>query len=74
MSDEFNGVTLDNEGNVAAAAPAQLRVALPGRGGERPEPHLSRIHWAFDKTEGIAQGRRIADYVFDHAFRRGDSD
>ena len=21
------------------------------------------IHWAFDKTAGIAQGRRIADYV-----------
>ena len=26
------------------------------------------IHWAFDKREGIAQGRRVADYVFDHAF------
>jgi hypothetical protein len=21
------------------------------------------IHWAFDKTAGIAQGRRIADHV-----------
>ena len=27
------------------------------------------IHWSFDKTEGIAQGRQVADYVFDHAFR-----
>jgi hypothetical protein len=26
------------------------------------------IHWAFDKTEGIAQGRRMADYVFENAF------
>ena len=26
------------------------------------------IHWAFDKVEGIAQGRRVADLVFDHAF------
>ena len=26
------------------------------------------IHWSFDKTEGIAQGRRVGDYVFDHAF------
>jgi len=26
------------------------------------------IHWAFDKTEGIAQGRRVADYVFKNAF------
>ena len=27
------------------------------------------IHWAFDKVQGIAQGRRVGDYVFDHAFR-----
>jgi hypothetical protein len=27
------------------------------------------IHWHFDKTAGIAQGRRVADYVFNHAFR-----
>jgi hypothetical protein len=26
------------------------------------------IHWSFDKTEGIAQGRRVADYVFANAF------
>jgi hypothetical protein len=26
------------------------------------------IHWAFDKTEGIAQGRNVADYVLKHAF------
>jgi hypothetical protein len=26
------------------------------------------IHWTFDKTEGIAQGRRIADYVLQNAF------
>ena len=26
------------------------------------------IHWAFDKTEGIAQGRQVADYVFENAF------
>lgn len=22
------------------------------------------IHWAFDSTEGIKQGNRVADYVF----------
>ena len=27
------------------------------------------IHWVFDKSEGIAQGRRVADYVFANAFR-----
>jgi hypothetical protein len=26
------------------------------------------IHWSFDKTEAIALGRRVADYVFANAF------
>ena len=26
------------------------------------------IHWSFDKTEGIAQGQRVAQYVLAHAF------
>ena len=24
------------------------------------------IHWAFDKTEGIVQGRRVADYAVEN--------
>jgi hypothetical protein len=28
------------------------------------------IHWAFDKNQGIAQGRRVADYVFERVFKR----
>ena len=27
------------------------------------------IHWSFDKTEGIAQGRRVARYVARNAFQ-----
>jgi hypothetical protein len=26
------------------------------------------VHWAYDKTAGIAQGRCVADYVFEQAF------
>ena len=26
------------------------------------------VHWDFDKTEGIAQGRKVADWVYGHAF------
>ena len=26
------------------------------------------IHFAFDKNDGIDQGRRVADYVWRHAF------
>ena len=27
------------------------------------------IHWSLDKSEGIKQGNRVADYVFDHVFK-----
>jgi hypothetical protein len=26
------------------------------------------IHWAFDSTQGITQGRQVADQVFANAF------
>ena len=40
VSDEFNGITQDNTGNVRLLPPAQLRVTLSGRGGEWSESHL----------------------------------
>jgi hypothetical protein len=68
VSDEFNGETLDNAGNVRPLLPrrfASLSEAEEENGQSRI--YLG-IHWAFDKTEGITQGRRVADYVFRNAF------
>jgi hypothetical protein len=28
------------------------------------------IHWAFDKTSGITQGRRVGDLVYDRILQR----
>ena len=70
VSDEFNGVTTDNQGHVRPLVPrsfASLSEAEEENGQSRI--YLG-IHWAFDKSEGIAQGRRVADYVFDNAIRR----
>jgi hypothetical protein len=69
VSDEFNGTTVDNEGNVRpliARSFSSLSEAEEENGQSRI--YLG-IHWSFDKTEAIAQGRRVGDYVFDHAFR-----
>jgi len=69
VSDEFNGVTKDNQGNVRphlARTFASLSQAEEENGQSRI--YLG-IHWAFDKTEGIEQGRRVANYVFKHAFQ-----
>ncbi|PYJ74114.1 MAG: chloroperoxidase, partial [Verrucomicrobia bacterium] len=68
MSDEFNGVTRDNSGNVrpiVSRSFSSLSQAAEENGQSRI--YLG-IHWSFDKTQGIAQGRRVADYVFANAF------
>jgi len=68
VSDEFNGVTEDNEGKVRALLPRSFSSLSEAE----EENGQSRIylgtHWAFDKTEGMAQGRPVANYVFEHAF------
>lgn len=68
VSDELNGETLGNDGHVRPRLPrsfASLSQAEEENGQSRI--YLG-IHWRFDKTEGIAQGRRVGDYVFDHTF------
>ena len=70
VSDEFDGVTTDNQGQVRPRLPRtfpNLSVAEEENGQSRI--YLG-IHWEFDKTEGIRQGRRIADYVMSNAFQR----
>jgi hypothetical protein len=62
-------VTEDNQGAVRPLIPrsfASLSEAEEENGQSRI--YLG-IHWAFDKTDGIALGRRVADEVFQHAFR-----
>lgn len=68
VSDEFNGVTKDRSGNtrpLIARSFSSLSQAEEENGQSRI--YLG-IHWAFDKTEGIAQGRRVADAVFKGVF------
>jgi hypothetical protein len=68
VSDEFNGVTRDNQGNVRPHIPRSFSSLSEAEEENGQSRIYLGIHWAFDKTEGIAQGRRIADYVFRTAF------
>jgi hypothetical protein len=68
VSDEFNGVTLDNDGNVRPLLPRRFSSLSQAEDENGQSRIYLGIHWAFDKTEGIAQGRRVADDVFEHAF------
>jgi len=68
VSDEFNGETKDNNGNVRPLIPRSFRTLSQAEEENGQSRIYLGIHWAFDKTEGITQGRRIADYVFDHVY------
>jgi hypothetical protein len=76
VSDEFNGVTVDNAGQVRPLIPRSFSTLSQAEEENGQSRIYLGIHWAFDKTEGIAQGRRVADYVFENAFeplhRHGD--
>jgi len=68
VSDEFNGVTRDNHGNVRPLIPRSFSSLSEAEDENGQSRIYLGIHWHFDKTEGIAQGRKVADYVFQHAF------
>ncbi len=69
-SDELNGTTVDNQGVVRPLVPRSFRTLSQAEEENGQSRIYLGIHWRFDKTEGIAQGRRIANYVFANAFRR----
>jgi hypothetical protein len=68
MSDEFNGVTKDHNGVVRPAVTRNFSSLSQAEKENAQSRIYLGIHWRFDKTEGIAQGRQVADWVFQHAF------
>ena len=68
VSDEFNGVTRDNQGIVRPLIPRSFKSLSEAEQENGQSRIYLGIHWAFDKTEGIEQGRSVADYVFANAF------
>jgi hypothetical protein len=67
-SDEFNGTTIDNAGIVRALKPRTFSSLSQAEEENGQSRIYLGIHWSFDKTQGIAQGRKIADYVYHNAF------
>lgn len=68
MSDEFNGVTHDNAGNVRPVISRSFSSLSQAEEENGQSRIYLGIHWTWDKSEGIAQGRKVADFVFDNAF------
>ncbi|MDX2168234.1 MAG: phosphatase PAP2 family protein [Deltaproteobacteria bacterium] len=68
VSDEYNGVTRGNDGEVRPLRPRSFTSLSQAEEENGQSRIYLGIHWAFDKSGGIAQGRAVADYVFDNAF------
>ena len=67
-SDEYNGTTVDNEGNVRELHPRSFTSLSQAEDENGQSRIYLGIHWGFDKDEGIRQGRLIADYVFQNLY------
>jgi hypothetical protein len=69
VSDEFNGVTLDDDGSVRPLIPRTF-TSLSQASDENGQSRIYLgIHWAFDKTEGIRTGNQVANFVFNNFLR-----
>jgi hypothetical protein len=69
VSDEFNGATVDNQGNVRPLLPRSFKTLSEAEDENGQSRIYLGIHWRFDKTAGISQGRKVANYVFRTKFR-----
>jgi hypothetical protein len=68
VSDEFNGVTTDNLGVVRPLVERSFSSFSQAEEENGQSRIYLGIHWSFDKTEGIAQGRSVANYIFDRLY------
>ena len=67
VSDELNGVTLDNNRNVRPLIPRSFSSLSEAEEENAQSRIYLGIHWSFDKRS-ITQGNHVADYVFEHTF------
>ena len=64
VSDELNGETVDSHGVVRPLLPRSFTSFSQAEEENGQSRIYLGIHWSFDKTAGIEQGRRIADEIY----------
>jgi hypothetical protein len=64
LSDEWNGVTHDNEGWTRPKWPRSYGSFSQAEDEAGQSRIYVGVHWQFDKTSGVVVGHQVADYVF----------
>ncbi len=69
MSDEFNGVTRDQDGSIRPIV-SRTFTSFSQAAEENGQSRIYLgIHWSFDKVFGIQAGNSIADFIFGNLLR-----
>jgi hypothetical protein len=69
VSDEFNTVTVDDNGHPRPLLPRTYNFFSQMAGENAQSRVYLGIHYEFDAAEGIRCGDHIADYIFTHALK-----
>jgi hypothetical protein len=68
VSDEYNGKTKDNQGNVRPYRPRSFHSLSQAEEENGQSRIFLGIHWNFDKTEGITMGRKVGKYLMNRIY------
>lgn len=67
-SDEFNGITRGTDGQVRPTVTRSFSSLSQAEEENGQSRIYLGIHWSFDKTSGIEQGRKVGHYVVSNVF------
>jgi membrane-associated phospholipid phosphatase len=70
VSDEWNGITRDNDGWVRPKLPRSYKTITQAEEEAGQSRIYLGVHFQFDKTVGLAIGHKIADYVYQRGLVR----
>jgi hypothetical protein len=70
VSDKYNGVTRDNQGNLRPYKPRTFASLTEAEMENARSRIYLGIHWQFDANEGISQGQKVALHVYSTVLRQ----
>src|SRR5262245_61128161 len=68
VSDDVNGVTRDNQGNVRPLTPRTFSTLTQAEQENAQSRIYLGVHWHYDASSGINLGHDVAGWVWSHAF------